>query len=105
MIQVKVQALAQQCRWQVMYSGIRFFAFSNKWLDSFMNQNRLSNRHHTTIAQCLPNDLIEKQQAFLAFIMYWHIQHDYPLVYIGNMDETPVSFDLPANTTVDKLGA
>jgi DDE superfamily endonuclease len=37
--------------------------------------------------------------------MYRHIQHDYPLAYIGNMDETPVSFDLPTNTTVDELGA
>ncbi|GBB83249.1 hypothetical protein RclHR1_01000005 [Rhizophagus clarus] len=70
-----------------------------------MNRNRLSNRRRTTIAQCLPDDLIEKQQAFLAFIMYRRIQHDYPLAYIGNMDETPVSFDLPANITVDELGA
>jgi hypothetical protein len=36
--------------------------------------------------------------------MYRRIQ-DYPLAYIGNMDETPVSFDLPSNTTIDKLGA
>ncbi|GBC07964.1 hypothetical protein RclHR1_07810006 [Rhizophagus clarus] len=105
MIQVKAQTLTQQHQWQVMYSGIRSFAFSNKWLDGFMNRNRLSNRRHTTIMQHLPDDLIEKQQAFLAFIMYQHIQHDYPLVYIGNIDETPVSFDLPANITVDELGA
>ncbi|GES76470.1 pogo transposable element with KRAB domain [Rhizophagus clarus] len=59
MIQVKAQALTQQRQWQVMYSGIRSFAFSNKWLDA----------------------------------------------YIRNMDETPVSFDLSANITVDELGA
>ncbi|GES81450.1 pogo transposable element with KRAB domain isoform X2 [Rhizophagus clarus] len=73
--------------------------------NGFMNQNKLSNRHRTTIAQRLPKDLIEKQQSFLAFIMYRRIQHDYPLAYIGNMDETPVSFDLPTNTTVDELDA
>lgn len=37
--------------------------------------------------------------------MYRRIQYDYPLAYIGNMDETPVSFDLPSNTTIDELGA
>jgi hypothetical protein len=65
----------------------------------------LSNHRRTTIAQRLPDDLIEKQQAFLAFIIYRHIQHDYPLAYIGNMDKMPVFFDLPTNTSVDELGA
>ncbi|GES79463.1 pogo transposable element with KRAB domain isoform X2 [Rhizophagus clarus] len=32
-----------------------------------------------------------------------HIQYDYPLAYIGNMDEMPVSFDLSSNTTIDEL--
>ncbi|CAB5306191.1 unnamed protein product [Rhizophagus irregularis] len=72
--------LAQQRQWQVMCSGIRSFRFSNKWLDSFMSRNKLSNRYRTTIAQRLPEDLIEKQQSFLAFVMYRHIQHDYPLI-------------------------
>jgi hypothetical protein len=103
-IQVKAQALVQQHQWQVMYSGIGSFTFSNKWLDGFINRNKLSNCHHTTIAQCLPDDLIKKQQAFLVFIMYRHIQHDYPLAYIGNMDKTLVSFNLPTNTTVDEFG-
>jgi DDE superfamily endonuclease/Tc5 transposase DNA-binding domain len=105
MIQIKAKALAQQNQWRVICTGIESFAFSNKWLDGFMNRNNLSNHRHTTIAQRLPEDLVEKQQAFLAFIMYRRIQYDYPLAYIGNMDETPVSFDLPTNTTVDEWGA
>ena len=56
-----------------MYPNIQTFTFSNKWLNRFMNHNKLSNRHHITIAQYLPDDLIEKQQEFLAFIMYWYI--------------------------------
>ncbi|GBC09701.1 hypothetical protein RclHR1_09050011 [Rhizophagus clarus] len=59
-IQIKAQTLAQQCQWQVMCSGIRSFRFSNKWLDGFMSQNKLSNRHRTTIAQHLPENLIKK---------------------------------------------
>ena len=45
--------------------------------------------------QHLPDDLGEKQQECLSYIMYRRIQYDYPLAYIGNMDETLVSFDLP----------
>src|SRR5688572_19349932 len=87
-----------------MYPNIETFAFSNKWLDGFMNRNNLSNRCCTTIAQHLPDDLIEKQQEFLAFVIYRRIQYDYPLAFIGNMDETPMAFDLPSNTTIDELG-
>ncbi|RGB43237.1 hypothetical protein C1646_749977 [Rhizophagus diaphanus] len=29
------------------------------------------------------------------FILYRRIQHDYPLKYIGNIDETPIAFNLP----------
>src|SRR5688500_6361993 len=67
MIQMKGKALAQQRQWQLTYSGIGSFAFSNKWLDGFMSRNKFSNRRRTMIAQCLLDDLIEIQQAF------WHI--------------------------------
>jgi hypothetical protein len=70
-----------------------------------MSRNNLSNRRRTTIAQHLPDNLIEKQQEFLAYIMYKRIQYDYLMSFIGNMDETPMSFDLPNNTTIDERGA
>src|ERR1043165_2271726 len=101
---MKGKAFAQQSQWQAIYPNIQHFAFSNKWVDGLMNHNNLSNHRRTTIAQCLPEDLIEKQQEFLAFIMYRCIQHDYPLALIGNMDETPMTFDLPSNITVDETG-
>ena len=34
--------------------------------------------------------------------MYRHIQHDYPLTLIGNMDETPMIFDLLDNITINE---
>ncbi|GES95125.1 pogo transposable element with KRAB domain [Rhizophagus clarus] len=52
-----------------------------------MRRKNLSNYRHTTIAQCLPDDLVEKQQEFLSYIMYRRIQYDYPLAYISNMDK------------------
>ena len=70
-----------------------------------MVRYNLSNRRRTTVSQHLPDNLIEKQQEFLAFIMYRRIQHDYSLAFIGNMDETPMTFDLPSNTTVNELGS
>ncbi len=36
--------------------------------------------------------------------MYRRIQHDYPLTLISNMDETPMTFDLSNNTTIDEIG-
>ena len=32
------------------------------------------------------------------------MQHNYPLKYIENMNETPMWFDLPSNTTINKKG-
>ena len=70
MIQMKGKALAQQRQCQVTCPSIGSFAFSNKWLDGLMSRNNLSNRRRTTVAQHLPDYLIEKQQEFLAFVMY-----------------------------------
>lgn len=80
------------------------FKFSRKWLDGFLKRHDLSERRRTTVAQQLPPDLLEKQNVFLSYVLYRRIQHDYPLKYIGNMDETPLWFDLPSNTTIDHKG-
>ncbi|CAG8551578.1 2623_t:CDS:2 [Diversispora eburnea] len=82
MIQMKDRTLAQQHQWQIKYPGIESFVFNNKWVDCLMSRNNLSNRRRITIAQLLPDDLIEQQQEFLAFITYIRIQHDYPLTLV-----------------------
>lgn len=84
--------------------GIAGFKFSSKWLDGFLGRYDLSQRRKTTVAQQLPADLIEFQQSFLSYVLYMRMQHNYPLKYIGNMDETPMWFDLPSNTTINKKG-
>jgi len=53
----------------------------------------------------LPDNLFEKQQKFLAFVMYRRIQHDYSLAFISNMDKTSMTFNLPSNITVDEIEA
>ena len=87
-----------------LYSNINNFKFSNTWLEGFMKRFNFAIYRRTHIAQHLPDDLLQKQQSFLSFILYRRIQYDYPLKYIGNMDETPVTFDLPSNTTLDQRG-
>ena len=49
MIQVKAKALAQQSQWQASCLNVQTFTFSNKWLDSLMSRNNLSNHRRTTI--------------------------------------------------------
>ena len=85
--------------------GIAGFKFSNKWLDAFLGRYDLEKRRRTTVSQILPPNLIEIQNIFLSYIMYLRIHNKYPLKYIGNMDETPMWFDLPSNTTINQKGA
>ena len=61
MIQVKAKTFAQQQEWQNICPDVQYFKFSHKWLDGFMICYNLSNRHHATVTQHLPDDLIEKQ--------------------------------------------
>ncbi|GES98726.1 pogo transposable element with KRAB domain isoform X2 [Rhizophagus clarus] len=81
------------------------FKFSPKWLDGFLGKYDLSEHCRTTVVQQLPSDLIEKQNIFLSYVMYLRIHNKYELKYIGNMDETPMWFDLPSNTTINQKGA
>ena len=37
--------------------------------------------------------------------MYLRTENNYPLKYIGNIDETPMWFDFSSNTTIDQKGA
>ena len=85
--------------------GIAGFKFSNKWLDAFLGRYDLGERRRTTVSQILPPNLIEIQNIFLSYIMYLRIHNKYPLKYIGNMDETPMWFDLPSNTTINQKSA
>ena len=57
-------------------------------------------RHKTHIAQKLPADVDQKVENFHSFVLKQKKCHEYPLAAIGNMDETPISFDLPPNWTV-----
>ena len=62
-------------------------------------------RQKTHIAQKLPKDIDEKVYNFFAFVIKERKRFDFALKNIINMDETLMYFDMPGNTTVDKVGS
>ena len=84
MVVRKAKLFANEKKWIDLYADIKEFKFSEAWLEGFMKRYNFAIRKRTHIAQYLSNDLLKKQQNFLAFILYRCIQYDYPLKYIGN---------------------
>ena len=81
------------------------FLISSGWCTRFMKRNKLVLRQKTKISQRLPDDLEEKITSFQSFVIRARRSKNYSLVNIGNMDETPVWFDMPTYKTVDSIGA
>ena len=57
-----------------------------------------------SLSQYLPKDLEERLTSFIASMKQHLGQKNYPMSFIGNMDETPVYFDLVPSKVVDKIG-
>ena len=60
-------------------------------------------RQKTTLAQHLPADY-EKIVTFHRFIIGRRKEHSYPLHLIANMDETPLTFEMPPNRMINNTG-
>jgi hypothetical protein len=105
MIVKKAISLSKEQEFLANHPDAFRFKFSNQWLDGFLTRYNLSKRRRTTVAQQLPSDLLEKQNVFLSYVLYKRLQYNYSLKFIANMDETPLWFDLPSNTTIDHKGA
>ena len=68
-------------------------------MEKFFKRNGLSLRRRTTVSQRLPQDLIPKVTSFIMKTRRLRHSKEYPLSYIGNMDETPLWLDMPGETT------
>lgn len=86
-------------------SGYSDFKASSGWCTRFMCRHDLALRQKTHIAQRLPKDMDTKVDSFHKFVIDLRKGHDFELGAIGNMDETPMFFDMPSNRTVDVKGA
>ena len=84
--------------------GINEFKASPGWCTRFMKINNYSIRAHTKIAQKLPKEYEDKITNFQRYIIRLRLRAEYTLDCIGNMDETPVNFDMVGNNTVNKRG-
>ena len=87
-----------------LLAGNSTFKASSGWLQKWMKRFNVTQRAKTSVAQSLPADLSDKVVSFQKFIIRMHNIREYPLSAIGNMDETPVFFDLPGNTTLNTVG-
>jgi len=84
--------------------GYTKFKASCGWCSRFMKRHDLVLRQKTHIAQKLPKDLDEKVDKFHKYNIEIRKEHEFELGAIGNMDETPMFFDMPGNRTVDVKG-
>lgn len=85
--------------------GIAGFKASKGWCSRMMKRAGLSLRRRTTLAQKLPAEYSEKLLEFQRYVINLRKEHMYMLGQMGNADETPVYFDMPANVTVNEKGA
>ena len=69
-----------------------------------MERRGFSIRRRTTVAQKLPKDYENKLISFQRFVISKRKQHSFELKYIGNADQTPLTFDIVTNSTVAEKG-
>jgi transposase-like protein len=85
-------------------SGIENFIAGPTWCHRFMRRKNLSIRNRTTVGQKLPEDWELKKNSFLEFTRNLISTYKFSESEIYNMDEVPVSFDIPPSRTVDQIG-
>ena len=99
-IRIKALQLAKDSKYGITTE----FKASIGWCSRFMNRFGLALRQRTRIAQKLPADVENKVLSFQQFVIRERKQFDFSIYQIGNMDETPMFFDLPGNSTVHMIG-
>ena len=81
------------------------FQASEGWLRKFMCRHSIVLRAKTSVAQKLPKDLEAKIEAFYRDAQTRRENGKYPKEMIGNMDETPLYFDMIPSRSLEKRGA
>ncbi|KAK6320151.1 hypothetical protein J4Q44_G00092580 [Coregonus suidteri] len=96
-IRMKATALARDMT-------IDEFRGGPSWCFRFMKRRNLSIRTRTTVSQQLPKDYQEKLVTFRAYCKNKITEKKIRPEHITNMDEVPLTFDIPVNRTVEKTG-
>ena len=100
---VSLQMLREKALALVKPHNAKFVA-SDGWVRKFMIRHNLSLRAKTSVAQKLPSDLEDKWKQFIEDVCDLRAEDNFKFELIGNMDETPLFFDMAPNRTVSQKG-
>lgn len=84
--------------------NIEHFQGGPTWCFRFMRRRHLSIRARTTVAQQLPADYQERAAIFRSYCRDKINGKNIAPSHITNMDEVPLTFDIPLTHTVEKKG-
>ena len=100
MIRLKAKSIAKS----MPPGDVEGFTGCTSWLYRFMKRKNLVLRQKTKIAQRLPQEFEEQIISFQKMIIRMRKKNKYDMQQIGNMDETPMNFDMPPSRTVNTAG-
>ncbi|KAK9398934.1 hypothetical protein NXF25_013903 [Crotalus adamanteus] len=80
------------------------FKATLSWHTRFLGKHNMALRQKTKIAQKLPADLDSKVNSFHQYVIQQRTKYGYALSSIGNLDKTPMNFDMVGNKTVHQKG-
>lgn len=103
-ISVSTKMIIFEARQWASANGIDDFTGSTAWCYRFMKRHGLSMRTKTSLAQKMPIDYENKIINFHRFIISARRKFNFHFNQIANMDEVPLTFDVPSNRTVDSKG-
>jgi len=80
--------------------SITDFDGTTLWCERFMRRNGLCTRTKTTIAQKLPSEYERKIIEFHNYVINMRKKLCFEIGQLGNIDDVPLTFDVPSNKTV-----
>ncbi|KAI8494007.1 hypothetical protein Bbelb_283540 [Branchiostoma belcheri] len=101
---VAVNSTLMKIQAKKLSGGVDSYKASNGWISCLKKRYGLSNRRKTSAAQKLPEDLQDKVLSFQRRMIQLREQYDYPVCDVFNMDETPLTFDMPSDWIIDYTG-
>lgn len=101
---VSTQPIETQAKQLATQRGMFDFKAGFTWISKFMKRNSLSVRARTTVGQQLPENWEERMANFREFVGKAIEESGLTPGDVINMDEVPMSFDIPATRTVAEAG-
>ena len=94
--------MQRRLNYEKLYSGEDNFGASNGWLDRFTSLHGLTLRSMISVGQEVPSNTKDLAENFLKYVKETRDVKGFELKSIGNMDETPLWFDLPSSRTFEE---